>query len=94
MNKKFFKITILLSILLIVLLSIIANPLLSHSEIKYKTINISPGDTLWEIARKEQNNNEYYKNEDIRFIVFDISTINELKNNSLSLGSELKIPIK
>lgn len=94
MNKKTMKIIIILSFLIICLLSLVTNPLLSHSETQYKTINISPGDTLWKIAIYEQQNNEYYKNEDIRYIVFDLTTINSLTNTVLQSGFNLKIPIK
>lgn len=59
----------------------------------YKTICVSNGETLWEIAENEQRNNDYYKNKDIREIVYSIKSINKLENLSLCEGQELLVRI-
>lgn len=61
--------------------------------ISYKTEYVVAGDTLWSIAEQEVNNNEYYKNDDIRTVVYDIKYINNLKSSELKQGMELKIPV-
>lgn len=60
----------------------------------YKTIYVSNGETLWEIAENEQRNNEYYKDKDIREIVYSIKNINKLENLSLCEGQELLVAIE
>lgn len=94
-NKK--KVVATISIILLLTISIIFllgnNDTLSHSEIAYKTIYVSNGETLWEIARIEAQNNEYYSNYDIRYIVKDIKIINGLENSSIYVGQKLQIPI-
>lgn len=95
LNKK--KVVATISIICLLTISIIFllgnNDTLSHSEIAYKTIYVSNGETLWEIARIETKNNEYYSNYDIRHIVKDIKIINGLKNSSIYIGQKLQIPI-
>ena len=58
----------------------------------YKTITVNSGDTLWSIAQYEKNENAYYKDSDIRDIVYDIKEINNLNSSSLSINQSLKIP--
>ena len=94
-NKK--KVVATISIILLLTISIIFllgnNDTLSHSEIAYKTIYVSNGETLWEIARIEAQNNEYYAEHDVRYIVKDIKTVNGLKNSNLYIGQQLQIPV-
>lgn len=66
----------------------------SFSEKSYKTIYVSNGETLWEIAENEQKNNDYYKDKDIREIVYSIKSINKLENSTLYEGQELLVAIK
>lgn len=64
----------------------------SKGDIKTKTIYVSNGDTLWSIARQEQENNVYYEDKDIREIVYQIKKLNNLDNNSnLVIGQKLVI---
>ena len=70
---------------------IIVNKTLSHAEVKFKTICISNGDTLWDIAKEEQISNDYYKNKDIRNIIYDIKLTNHMSNSNLKTNQELKI---
>ena len=53
---------------------------------------ITRGDTLWSIAEYEIKNNDYYKNQDIRKVIYEIKKINNLEGNELKEGIELKIP--
>ena len=92
--KKFVRsILIILGIILSISL-LISKTSLSYKETEYKTISVSAGDTLWEIASYNQNSNDYYENKDIRYIINDIMKINNLENSSLTVGQELLIPVK
>lgn len=86
------KMCILISVLFLGLL-IFFNVSYSNSEVEYKNRIVSRGETLWSISKDEQENNKYFENEDIRKIIFEIRKINELPNNELYEGLELKIPI-
>lgn len=70
----------------------ISNVSCSHGEIEYKTIYVSNGDTLWSIAKSEVSDNEYYFNKDVRDVIENLKTVNNLSNISLKVGQELKIP--
>lgn len=91
-NKGKFVRSIILVFLLIVGISfIISSKSFSHTESSYKTIYVSSGDTLWSIAKEEQNSNEYYKDKNIRNIVDEIKKINHMTNSDLKVNQELKI---
>ncbi len=91
-NKKKFVRAILLIIGVAVSINlIITTKTLSHAELKYKTISVSYGETLWDIAKAEQSSNTYYKNKDIRDVIEDIKSTNNLKNCNLDLGQTLEI---
>lgn len=77
----------------ILIIAILAKNSYSNDDISYKTEYVVAGDTLWSIAEQEVNNNEYYKNDDIRTVVYDIKYINNLKSSELKQGMELKIPV-
>lgn len=66
---------------------------LSYNELEYKTIYVSSGETLWEIAENEQKTNSYYANKDIREIVNNIKNINKLEDSNLYEGQKLLIVI-
>ncbi|WIV10934.1 LysM peptidoglycan-binding domain-containing protein [Proteiniborus sp. MB09-C3] len=53
----------------------------------YAEMAIVSGDTLWEIAKR---NNPY--NQDVRKIVYEIMKINNMKSASIKAGSVIKIP--
>ena len=65
---------------------------LSYEEIKYSEVYVSSGDTLWSIAKSEQENNNYYKGKDIREIIFDIKKINNLSSSELVVNQKILIP--
>ncbi len=94
-NRKKFIRGLLLIIAIVSLF--ISKSTLSFSEQNnenYKTIYVSNGETLWEIAENEQKNNDYYKNKDIREIVYSIKNTNKLGDSNLCEGQELLIMVK
>ena len=92
-NRKKFVRAILLIVGVIVFINLlIADESYSHQEIKYKTLSVLSGDTLWDIAEEEQETNAYYEGKDIRDIVQNIKSINNLSSSSLKAGQTLEIP--
>lgn len=89
--KKFIRSVFILFIAILTISLFINKNTLSHTEIQYKTIYVSTGDTLWNIAQNLQNT-EYYQNKDIRAIVHDLMEKNNLSSSSLYIDQELKIP--
>lgn len=92
-NKKKFIRSVSVTIGLIVfLLLMLINTSFSHTETTYKTISVISGDSLWNIAKYEKENNIYFENRDIRYIVDEIKYINNLTTSNLSIGDKLNIP--
>lgn len=93
-NKyKFIRsITILLCILGMIT-CIINHKTYSNSETKYKTEYVVKGETLWEIAEKEIQENAYFQNEDIQNVILELKEINHMATSNLSEGMEIKIPV-
>ena len=90
--KKFLRSIIIIGAIIIALNIFSNNITLSHKDISYKEVYVSVGDTLWELAREESENNLYYSDKDIRYIVKDIKKINSMSNSNLSAGQKLIIP--
>lgn len=90
-NKKKFIRGIL--IIIAILSLFICKSTFSYSKPNYKKIYVSSNETLWEIAKNETINNDYYKNKDIREVVNRIKTINNLNTSNLYEGQELLIEI-
>ena len=40
-----------------------------------------------------QDSNEYYKGKDIRYIMNDITQINNIESSNLKIDQELKVPV-
>lgn len=92
-KRKFIRsISIIIGLIILIMLLLISKSF-SHTEIKYKTIEVVSGDKLWNLARYEKENNIYFENKDIRYIVDEIKYINNLNTSFLNIGDELKIPI-
>lgn len=89
---KFIRSVIIIFSILIGIMFVISNKSLSHGDTQYKTIYVSQGDTLWNIAKCEKQDNPYFENKDIRDIVNQIKKINSLTNSNLVINQELKIP--
>ena len=81
-------------ILIIIIGSVIfaINKSYSKVEVNYELEYANSGDTLWAIAERESKNNKYYKNKDIRYIVYDLKQINKLSSSELKEGQKIKIP--
>lgn len=92
-KRKFIRsIVILFSIIMFILILFSNNVALSHQELQYKAVYVDNGETLWKIATAELSTNKYYKNTDIREIIRDIKTINNLNSSVLQVGQKLEIP--
>ncbi|MCI8760552.1 MAG: LysM peptidoglycan-binding domain-containing protein [Clostridia bacterium] len=90
-KKKFLRSCILLmGIIIVAVLGI--NNTYSKAEITYKEDYIIKGDTLWSIAENEVNTNNYYKNKDIRKVMYEIKELNNIKNENLEIGQKIIIP--
>ena len=90
-EKKFIRsLTCLIMILFISTLGISFS--YSKTKVSYKEDYILKGDTLWSIAQKELITNEYYKNKDIRDVIYEIKEINNLKDSNLKIGQKILIP--
>ena len=83
-KRKFIRSMIITIGLIIFLILILSNVSFSHTEISYKEIAVSSGDTLWSIARYEKNNNVYFEDKDVRDI------IDEIKLENLTVTTEIK----
>ena len=90
-KEKFVKMNIII-ILFILITLLLLNTTKSSTEIKYRIDYISKGETLWDIANKEGKENSYYKNVDIREIIYDLREINNLGNGYIHEGDKIKIP--
>lgn len=91
--KKFIRSICIILGLIFVLSLIFAKSTLSHKEVEYVSISVTQGDTLWGIAEDLQSTNDYYKNKDIRYIISDIKSINNLESSNLYVDQELMIPV-
>lgn len=91
-KKKFIRAIILIIGITISLVLLMTGKTFSHQEPKYKNVAIISGDTLWDIAAIEQKSNEYYKDKDIRDIIQDIISKNNLKSSTLKADQILEIP--
>ena len=92
-RRKFVRSLMVMGILIILIGFVFINKSFSHSEISYKKIYVSSGDTLWNIAKLEKNHNVYFQNKDIRDVVEELKSTNNLTNSNLEIGQELNIPI-
>lgn len=91
--KKFVRSILIILGIILALSLIIAKASYSHGEKQYKSIYVSEGDTLWNIAKENQINNGYYKDKDVRYIINDLMKINNLSNSNIRINQEILIPI-
>ena len=91
--RKFIRSILIIMGIIFCLTLFISKATLSHGETEYKTIYVSEGDTLWNIAKTNQINNGYYKDKDVRYIVNDLIRINNLNNSNINVDQELLIPV-
>ena len=91
-NKtKFIRSNVIL-VILIGSIVIFATNTYSNVETKYKEEYVYTGDTLWSIAQEELENNKYFEGKDIRYVVNELTNVNNLTNVNLKDGDKLKIP--
>lgn len=91
--KKFIRSIIIILLVIIGLSLLISRSTYSHGEKQYKTVYVSKGDTLWNIAKSNQESNGYYKGKDIRYIMNDIAQINNIEKSNLKIDQELLVPV-
>lgn len=91
--KNKFKFIRAILLLLFIISILFCKTTFSYKEIEYKTYLIEEGDTLWTIAEELKLSNSYYKNKDIRDIIYNIETKNNLKNANLFTNQEILIPV-
>lgn len=91
--KKFIRSILIILGIAVAITLLISKATLSHKEVEYKTICVSEGDTLWNIAKDNQKANDYYKNKDVRYIINDLMKVNNLDNSNISINQELLIPV-
>lgn len=94
--KKFVRSIGVLIGIIIAITFLLSKVTLSHAEkenVNYETISVSQGDTLWAIASNQQQNNPYYAEKDVRYIVSELREINQLKSGNLQAGQNLKVPV-
>lgn len=56
--------------------------------VEYETVNVTQGDTLWNIAKENIS-----EKEDIRDYIYMIRKVNDLKSANIHPGDQLLIPI-
>lgn len=91
-NKKKFILSNLILFSILLLLFSVSKISLSKTIVQYTDIYIEEGDTLWQIAKLQQKNNDYYKYKEIREIIDNLKEVNHLKNSSLNVGQKISIP--
>lgn len=91
-QKKFIKTTSIILVTVFLLLLIFLSNVEAKGSVKYKVESIISGDTLWSIAENEIENNDYYQNKDIRNVIEEIRSINNLESSNLTEGMKIKIP--
>lgn len=90
--KKFFFSILILVVLVIAISLAISKASFSCTEIKYKEIEVIPGDTLWGIAEEQQLYNGYCEDKDIREIINLIKQTNDMKTSELVIGQKIAVP--
>lgn len=88
-NKKVILNLSLILIISVLLFAFVTRGAISTGNIKMKNIEVSPGDSLWVIAKKH-----YSPQIDIRKRIYQIKRINNLTSANLQPGQTLKIPKK
>lgn len=91
--KKFTRSILIISGVIFVLSLLIVKSTLSYTNHEYQKLYVSAGDTLWSIASDLQENNDYYKGKDVRYIIGELKEINMLNSSEVYVNQELKIPI-
>ena len=91
-NKHIKKCICILVIIIAIILLINTSNSNSNSNIILEKEYVISGDTLWSIAKSEQETNIYFKGKDIREIIGELKEINNIKDSNLKVGQEILIP--
>ncbi len=91
-NKTKFIRSVIILVALIFLILLGMTNTYSKTEVAYKENYILDGDTLWSVAEEQTNTNEYYKNKDIREVIYEIKKINNIEDGKLEIGQKIVIP--
>ena len=91
-NKTKFIRSVIILVALIFLILLGMTNTYSKTEVAYKENYIFDGDTLWSVAEEQTNTNEYYKNKDIREVIYEIKKINNIESGNLEIGQKILIP--
>lgn len=91
-NKTKFIRSVIILVALIFLILLGMTNTYSKTEVVYKENYIFDGDTLWSVAEEQTNTNEYYKNKDIREVIYEIKKINNIEDGKLEIGQKIVIP--
>lgn len=89
-RMRFIVATMLALILLSIIFSYITGNFMSVASTNqdYLEITVVPGDTLWEIASQYN-----YYNEDIRQVLYNIQSTNQMTSSTIYPGQVLIIPV-
>lgn len=92
-NRKKFRrmITLILGIVIVLLFFEFSNTY-SKTELKYQEQYVEQGDTLWSIVESQYDTNLYLKDKDIRVVIQEIKSINDISDGNLEIGQKLLIP--
>ena len=91
-QPKFFRAILIIGGIIFFINLFFNNISFSHQDVTTKSVAVSNGDTLWNIAKLEQENNSYYKGKDVRDIIQDIKNVNNLSSSNLKVNQVLEIP--
>ena len=91
-KKKFFRAIFIIAGVIFFISLFFSNISFSHQDLTTKSIAVSNGDTLWSIAKVEQEQNSYYQGKDVRDIIQDIREVNNLTSCNLKINQVLEIP--
>lgn len=88
---KFVRASIVLFFMILLICLLFSKAVYSACEVSYKERVVFSGDTLWEIAKSELAENDYFKNKNIRDVISEIKEINQLEDSYIKEGQILKI---
>lgn len=88
---KFLRGVFILFVFIFVISFFIGKKIYSHDEVKNKDIYITKDETLWSVASYEQENNEFYKDKSIDYVMNDIKELNNMDLSMIYEGQTLKV---
>lgn len=87
-NKRKFMTSLICTLAMMIIMPVLFQSVASGgTELKYQTIQVQTGDSLWNIASQYTP-----RGKDVRATVDKIKDFNNMEISSLSVGQEIKIP--